>query len=77
MADLRIDRNEFLVQALQLSEFSDLSFRLPDRRWIGEGFGDGLAVDLVGQTRIGAVPRIVGLMAVAVGLATPASGGGD
>jgi hypothetical protein len=62
---------------LQLSEFSDLSFRLPNRPWITEGFSDGLAVDLVRQTRIGTMPRIVGLMAMAVGFATPAGGGSD
>ena len=61
----------------QPPEFSDLFFRLPDRQRIGQGLGNTLAVDLVGQAQIRTMPRIIGLMAMATGLATAALGGGN
>ncbi len=57
--------------------FNSRAAFLLDRRQIGKGFGDGLAVDLVDKARIWAMPWIIGLMSVAVGFATPAGGGGD
>src|SRR5437879_3227610 len=74
-ADLRVDLDKFLMQTLQLSEFSDLSFGLSLCGTVGQRFGNGFAINLVGEPEIGAVARIFGLMAVAVGLATPARGG--
>src|SRR5437016_7547415 len=66
LADLDIDLNECLVQTLQFPEFSDLSFRFPDCRRIGQRLGDSLASDFVGEAEVGTIPRIFGLMAVAV-----------
>ena len=77
LTDLRVDLDKFLVQDLQFTEFGDLSFGLERRSLVGQGFRGGLAIDLVGQAQVGAVPRVFGLMAVAVGLATAACGGSD
>src|SRR5271170_4864682 len=65
------------MQALQFSEFGDFSFGLSRCGLVGQGLGNRLAVDLEGQAEMGTMAWILGLMAMAVGLATSASGGGD
>src|SRR5260370_2017913 len=65
------------MQTLQFSEFSNFSFGLSRCGLVGQGFGNCLAIDLVGQTEIGTMAWILGLMAMAVRLATPARGGTD
>ena len=77
LADLRIDLDQFLMQTLQFPEFSDFSFGLSRCGLVGQGFGNSLAVDLVGQAEIGTMAWILGLMAMAVRFATSASGGSD
>jgi hypothetical protein len=76
-ADVRVDLNEILMQVLQFSEFSDFSFGPSHSGLIGQGFGNRLAIDLVGQTEIGAMAWVLGLMAMAVRFATSACGGSD
>ena len=63
------------MKDLQLPEFSDLFSRLTDRQRIGQGFGNSFALDLIGQAKVGAMSGIIGLMAMAGRLATPALGG--
>ena len=65
------------MQVLQLTEFGDLSFGLSHSGMIGQGLGNGLAVHLVGQTGIGAMAWIFGLIAMAVWFTTSARGGSD
>lgn len=60
------------MQALQLAKFSDLSFDFSRCGVVGKRFGDGFAIDLIGQPEIRTVARIFGLVAVAVGLAASA-----
>jgi hypothetical protein len=77
LADLCVDLNQFLMQALQSPEFSDLSFGLSRCGLAGQGFGNSIAVELEGQAEIGTVAWILGLMAMAAEFATFASSGSD
>ena len=49
------------MQDLQLAELSDLSFGLSRCALVRQGFRDSLAIDLEGQTEIGAVAWIIRL----------------
>jgi len=62
---------------LEFAKLGDLPFGLVDSGRVGERFRNGLALDLEGQAEIGAVARLVGLMAAAVEFATTALGGSD
>src|SRR5271165_6895694 len=70
--DLGVDLYQFPMQALQFAELRDFPFGLPLRGLARKSFGSGLAFDLVSQPEIGAMARILGTMAMAVGFATPA-----
>lgn len=60
------------MQGLELAELADLSLGLAHRRLIGQGFGHTLTIQLEGQPEVRAMPRIVGLVAVASGLSAAA-----
>src|SRR6185295_12190769 len=65
------------MKALQSTEFSDFSFGLSRRGLTREGFGNSLAVDLVGQAEIGPMAWILRQVAMAVRFAASAHGGSD
>ena len=74
--DLLVDLHEGVAEFLKLAELGDLPFRLPHGHGRGQGFGDCLALDLIGETQIGTVPGIAGTGAMAGGLAaTPDDAG--
>ena len=77
LTDLRVDLDKFLMQALQFPEFSDFSFGLSGRGLVGQCFGNGFAIDLVGQAQIGAMAWVFGLMTMAARFATSACGRSD
>lgn len=58
-------------------ELSHLAAGLLQSRGSGEGFRNGFSLVLARQAKVGAVPRMVGLMAVAVRLAAAALNAGD
>jgi hypothetical protein len=55
----------------------DLPLRLAQRGWRAKGFRDGLSVPFAGQTKMGTVSGMMGLMAVTVGLAAGAPRGSN
>lgn len=65
------------MEALEVAELGNLALCFTHRCRIGQGLGDGLAIDLVSETRIWTVARVVGPVAVASGLAAPARSGSD
>src|SRR5207247_6660497 len=76
-ADLRVDLNELLTELLVVSKLRDLPFRFGACALPREGFADGPAFDLVSQPIGGSMPRLVGTVATAIRLGTPARSGGD
>jgi hypothetical protein len=77
LTDLRVDLQELFVKGLVFTEFADLSLGLAGGGRGGQRFRDGLALDLIGKAEVRAVAWVFGSMAMAVGLATSASGGSD
>ena len=77
LADLSVDLQKLLLQGLVLAKFLDLSLGLTYGGWIGQRFGDGLSLELIGKTEVGSVAWSFGLMAAAIGLAASAGGGSD
>lgn len=77
LADLRVDLDQLFMQALQFPEFSDFSFGLSGCRLVGQGFGNRLAVDLVGQAEIGTMAWVLWLLAMAAWFAASTSCGSD
>jgi hypothetical protein len=77
LTDLGVDLQELFVQGLVLAEFADFPLGLAHGGPIGQRLGDGLALSFVGETGVGTVAWLVGLMAMAVGLAATAGGGSD
>jgi hypothetical protein len=75
--DLLVDGQQLLRQQTKAMIGLHLPLRLLPFRFAGKGFRDGLPVHLAGQPKVGAVPWIAALMAMAVGLAAGAAGGGD
>lgn len=69
-ADLLAVLHGGVIEFLKLAELGDLGFGFPhgDGRW--QGFGEGLALNLIGETQIGTMSRIAGTCAMASGLAT-------
>ncbi len=65
------------MQALKPPKFGDFSFSLSCGGWIGQGLGNRLAVDFVGEAEIGTMTWILGQVAMAVRLAASAGGGSD
>ena len=56
------------MQILELPEFRDLTFRLPDCYRIRQGHGYRLAIGLIGEAEIWPMASILRLMTVTVGL---------
>ena len=65
------------MQILELPEFRDLTFRLPDCYRIRQGHGYRLAIGLIGEAEIWPMASILRLMTVTVGLATSSKSRGD
>jgi hypothetical protein len=76
LADLRVDIDQLLVHDSQLPESGDLSFDLACGSLVG---GDSVTVLplTLKVKRGGGRARVIGLMAVTVGLAPAARGGSD
>jgi hypothetical protein len=64
-ADLSIDVDQLTGQGLELAELGDFVFRLTDGGLRRQVLCNGLAVDLLGELRMGAVPGVVGSGAMA------------
>jgi hypothetical protein len=54
------DFDEFPAELLVFPEFGYFPLRLAHGGWGGQGFGDGLAMSLVGQAHDGAMARVIG-----------------
>ena len=76
-ADGEIDVEELAGQLLELAVGGDLALGLAAGGLVGQAFGDGLALALVGEAPVRAVARLAGLVAVAGGLAATPAGGRD
>jgi hypothetical protein len=77
VANLSIHVDQLTAELLEFAKLGDLTLGFVDGGWVGERFGNGLALNLGGQAEIGTVARLVGLMAAAVEFATTAFGGSD
>jgi hypothetical protein len=76
-ANLGVDLYPSAAQLLKLPELGNLSFRLAPGRRAGQGFGDGLALHLVGEAEAGTMAGMTGLMTMTLGLAGAAGDAGD
>jgi hypothetical protein len=76
-ADLSIHIDQLARQGLELTELSDLTFRLTDGSRRRQILGDRLALDFLGELKMRAVCGVVGFGAMANGTATAAGGTGD
>src|SRR6516165_8333233 len=68
---------QLLTELLEFAELRYLLLGFADRRRGGQGLGDRLALDLIGEPEIGAVTRLTGLVAATLGLTTPTRGRGN
>ena len=76
-ADAGVELDEALSELLELAELGDLAFGLTDGGGGRQRLTDGVAIAFEGEPGVGAVARLAGLMAAAVGFATTARGEGN
>ena len=76
MTDRRVGFHKLPTQLLEFAELRHFSLGLVGGRRSGQGFGDDFATDLIGESEIGAMRWLSGLMTadeiLVQGCATPA-----
>jgi len=76
-ADLLVDLDQLLRQALKAAKFSNFPFSFAYGTERREGLSNRFAGDFLGESAMGTVSRIIRLSAMAIELATASVDGGD
>ena len=73
-ADRGVGFHKLATQLLEFAELRHLALGLANGRRSGQGFGGGFAIDFIGESEMGAMSGLPGLMAATAWLATPTRG---
>ena len=77
MADFSIDDDQLAGQSLELAELRNLNFGLTDVCRRRKVLGNGLAIHFLSELKMGAVSRVLGFGAMAIGTTTAPESAGD
>jgi len=75
--NLLVDGHQFGAELLQAMKLGHLSLGFAESGGAGKAFGHRLAVQAAGETELRVMARIIGLSAMAGGLATAPGDGGN